>query len=1433
MEVIPIHTPAPKKGSLNVAELQGDPSYGKQKYIPVPGKLYGNILLHEAPSPSMPTGPSVFSSASHVTVDGTPNINVAGRDVYTTINYNYEKEKENLNKTLKEKLNPIMHPVKKQIYCAEGTRLQLLDDICQWVLQLDNHYVAWIHGLAGSGKSAVAVSLAERFRKMDGQVTLALTFHCVKGQETSNTFQLVPTICYHLAQCVPQYAKALVDIFEKDASLHAGSIPIREQLSCFLEPLYSINQKQHATSTIIIIDGLDEWGRPADQYIFLENLQSHLQRIGGIYIVITSRKERDISRAMNNRSIVQSFDLTTGYPAQKDIAKFFEMHFGTNTAHQISKHDIDALTQKAGNLFIWANMAVNYLEMQYSMKAGVETLLKTKEKTARDDIENPYSDLYNLYAAVLDNLQRLKTKKGIQLFQLVIDIIISAYEPFTVKALTQMLEQQSQVAIEYEMVHEMINDLPAVLSTNNGQILYHLSFAEFLSSEQCPAKYRISQEGCHEMLANMCLKVMMRNLKFNICNLETSSVRNSEMLDLEDRIEQQIAPQLQYSATWWGYHVENGNCLNETSTNMIDFMSGSHLIFWMECMSLLRKVTGIKMNTKKVAAWSRKHKIYGVEATMQEVERFTDAFSIPLFESTPHLYISGCALTPKTSPLQMGKRGGMKIQWEQTLQLIHVGGRVQSIAVSPNGHQFVSGLRDGIVRIWNVQTGQQIGDPLHGHTSLVTSVAFSPDGQQVVSGSRDGTVRIWNVQTGQWLGDPLYGHTDYVTSVAFSPDGQQVVSGSRDGTVRIWNVQTGQQIGDPLYGHTNYVNSVAFSPDGQQVVSGSGDQTVRIWNVQTGQQIGDPPHGHTNDVTSVAFSPDGQQVVSGSQDETVRIWNVQTGQQIGDPLHGHTSKVTSVAFSPDGQQVVSGSWDQTVRIWNVQTGQQIGNPLHGHTSLVTSVAFLPNGQQMASGSWDKTVRIWNVPTGQQIGDPLHGHTNNVTSAAFSPDGQQVVSGSGDETVRIWNVPTGQRLADPLNGHTNYVTSVAFSPDGQQVVSGSDDETVRIWNVQTGQQIGDPLHGYTSNVTSVAFSPDGQQVVSGSWDQTVKIWNVQTGQQIGDPLHGHTSLVTSVAFSPDGQQVASGSWDKTVRIWNVPTGQQIGDPLNGHTNYVTSVAFSPDGQQVVSGSDDETVRIWNVQTGQQIGDPLHGHTSNVTSVSFSPDGQQVVSGSQDETVRIWNVQTGQQIGDPLHGHTSNVTSVAFSPDGQQVVSGSWDQTVRIWNVQTGQQIGDPLHGHTSLVTSVAFSPDGQQVVSGSSDKTVRIWNVQTGQQTGALPHTFPINPITSSLNSPKLVASSMSEDISTSPDPQSQLDNSVQLPPGISHGYVNQQGWLCSHDNKLVLWLLPGMRGGFRDKHQVLTIPPDAPNCAIFVNWDNFVYGPSWTQCWGSSLSPHT
>ena len=486
----------------------------------------------------------------------------------------------------------------------------------------------------------------------------------------------------------------------------------------------------------------------------------------------------------------------------------------------------------------------------------------------------------------------------------------------------------------------------------------------------------------------------------------------------------------------------------------------------------------------------------------------------------------------------------------------------------------VLGLHSGELELHNERNGNIIGEPLHGHESLVRGVGISGDGRTVVSCSADSAIRLWDVCSSTQIGDPLSGHEGELFSVGISGDGRTAVSGSDDGTVRLWDVQSASQIGHPLRGHEDTVSIVDISRDGRIAVSGSDDWTVRLWDVRSATQIGDPLRGHGGGIRSVRISVDGRTVVSGSGDRTIRLWDVRTAAQIGDPLRGHESWVYSVGISRDGRTVVSGSFDTTVRMWDVWSATQMKNPPRGHADYVNSVGVSGDGQTVVSGSLDKTVRLWDLETATPIGDPLYGHECGVRSVGISGDGQTVVSGSDDGTVRLWDVETATQIRYPLRGHEHSVLSVGISGDGRTVVSGSYDRTVRLWDVRSSTQIGDALRGHEGEVLCVGISEDGQTVVSSSVDRTVRLWDVRNATQIRNALRGHEGDIQSVGISGDGRTVVSGSNDGTVRLWNARTATQIGDPLRGHVRSAYGLRISRDGRTLVFRSGNGTVHMWS-------------------------------------------------------------------------------------------------------------------------------------------------------------------------------------------------------------------------------------------------------------------
>jgi WD40 repeat protein len=125
-------------------------------------------------------------------------------------------------------------------------------------------------------------------------------------------------------------------------------------------------------------------------------------------------------------------------------------------------------------------------------------------------------------------------------------------------------------------------------------------------------------------------------------------------------------------------------------------------------------------------------------------------------------------------------------------------------------------------------------------------VAFAPNGRRVLSSGEDKTLRLWDVETGQELRH-FAGHTDAVKSVAFAPDGRRILSAGCDQTVRWWDAETGAEL-RCFEGHRDFVQSVAFSPDGRQALSAGGvrnaangyspgsDFAIRLWALPVAEE---------------------------------------------------------------------------------------------------------------------------------------------------------------------------------------------------------------------------------------------------------------------------------------------------------------------------------------------------------------------------------------------------------------------------------------------------------------------------------------------------------------------------------------------------------------------------------------------------------------------
>ncbi|CAE6459266.1 unnamed protein product [Rhizoctonia solani] len=968
---------------------------------------------------------------------------------------------------------------------------------------------------------------------------------------------------------------------------------------------------------------------------------------------------------------------------QADIERYLKAEL----SHMAPKEtQILQLSTLAGNLFIYAATAVRYIQPEdvfVDSEDRLMNLLSTQLTSSRR-----LAEIDSLYSAILT--AALKNPKleldEARRMQLVLWTVVCSREPIDIDTLTALVGMG-----EKRHILAALKPLRSVLHVSETTWLVstlHASFPDYILSKDRANGFFCDSAAHHLVLSMRCFHIMSTSLRFNICDLPSSFIPDSDVAQLEEHVAKTISAPLFYACQYWGDHFVLASASDALHQELSEFLS-HRLLFWMEVLNLKNHLTaGFSVLTKTQKRVMTCDTYQDIRTSVTDAHAFlTRTIATPILQSTPHIYISALQLCPRSSSVFTNYAGrahglmavsGTAINRRENAPLAvwHTERGINCFELFPDGTHIASGSSEGTISVWDATNGILVAGPTEprGHSIHVIGVSHSK--KLIVAGYEDGTISVWDATNGLPVLGPLHGHFDSVLAVAFTPDNTRIVSGSRDRTICIWDAFTGIRITDPLEGHTDSIHSIAVSPNGRYIASGSADRSIRIWDSIKGTLLSSLLGKHTGPVWSVKFSPDGARIASGADDNTVLLWNVSDGQftSLHSVFQGHTEGVVSVDFSSDSKQIVSGSYDCTIRIWDVTEGGLISGPFERPVIGFQSVGFSPCGAWFFSGSSDGTVCLWDSSR-KTVDDVPRGHISSVESVHFSPNGTRVASGSEDHTICVWDVCKGTLAAGPFRGHTAGVISVAFSPDGTRIVSSAYDQTICIWDATDGKLLIDPCLAHQAWVTEVKFSPNGLFVVSCSDDGTICVWDAAKGTPIVGPFQRHTGGIFSVGYSPDGTRIVSGGSDGTICISDSTTGELLHGPYQGHSDWISSVSFSPNGKLIVSGAGgkDRTVCIWDAYNAELVCGPLHGHDGGVLAVSFSPDGKSIASSSDDRTIRVWDSKTGGLLTGPLKAHTQSVRSVHFSPDGTKLASGSRDQTLRIYDLDYQSNHSDALNG----------------------------------------------------------------------------------------------------------------------------------------------------------------
>jgi hypothetical protein len=494
--------------------------------------------------------------------------------------------------------------------CLPNTRVDLLQEIYDWADGQDKRCIFWLNGLAGTGKSTIARTVARRY--FEKERLGASFFFSRGGGDVSHAGKFITSIALQLASSAPTLQRYICDAISEDNNI--ASKDLRDQWNRLIfRPLSQLIASSVLSLFVIVIDALDECEGERDIRLILQLLaEIKSLRATRLRVFLTSRPETPVRLGFRTMPGIIYHDLAlhdiSRATVDHDIAIFFgdkfrEMRkeFEYLPAGWPGDDKIERLVQRADGLFIYAATVCRFIggDGQWSQQNLLDIVLPDAgsgqfPEWANDvPSKSPTWELDEIYTQILqrsfNGVQDGRDKSQLlQTLKLIVGSFALLTKPLPAATLANLLQ------IRPETVNLRVRHLHSVLNIPQSQDhpirLLHPSFRDFLvDKDRCSdPNFWVDEKQAHRTLAESCIRLMSASLKQDICG---QGAPGALVADIESsRVKRSLPPEVQYACLYWIQHLQRSGAQLHDDDQVHQFLQ-VHLLHWLEALGWMQKVS--------------------------------------------------------------------------------------------------------------------------------------------------------------------------------------------------------------------------------------------------------------------------------------------------------------------------------------------------------------------------------------------------------------------------------------------------------------------------------------------------------------------------------------------------------------------------------------------------------------------------------------------------------------------------------------------------------------------------------------------------------------------------------------------------------------------------------------------------------------------------